>query len=244
MKVNLLLLLLMAVSTVSSAKKDFVIPESLILQVQEGNAEIAFFIGSKFYEGSKEFKADKEKAIEWYKKAAKMGYAQAMLELGYHYHDENDKEQALSWFQKASENGLGEASNMIGTYYFKGEAGLEKNCQTAYQWYEKAEMKLIKLAFNNHAWNLATASDPKCRSPEKALKVVFDLLDAYSDDKIPWYVWDTKAAVHAAIADFGTAINTQQFIIEEMEKSNLDTESYKKRLEYYLQRKNYIDNDW
>lgn len=240
MQANILMILLCVFSV--RAKEDFKIPDSLIIQVNNGNAEIAYFIAKKLFDGSKEFKVDYDKGLVWLRKAAEMGYAHAMEELAYALDVEETEKEALLWYQKAAELGVGAVLGKIASFHYLGKGGLEKNCHTAYEWYKKAEIKEVELAFNNHAWSLATSPDKECRNPERALKVFSGLMAIYGENQvIPWFVWDTKAAVLASISDFGAAISLQEWIIAEMLENKLDVKNYQLHLDFYKLRKPWID---
>jgi len=224
------------------AKEQFSIPQSLLNQVEQGNSEAAYFIADTFYNGSDDYEKDKIKALFWFEKAAKMDNPHAMLALADELDGEDKKLQAFSWYEKAAELGMGKAMDMIASYYYYGYAGLSQDCQIAYQWYEKAETKQIKTAFNNHAWLMATATNSNCRNPERALKIIFELFAIYTDeDTIPWNVWDTKAAVLAAVSDFGAAIKLQKWLIEELTPFDIDIKNYQIHLGSYLQRKAWVE---
>ncbi len=225
------------------AKDDFSIPPSLIKQVDNGNAEVAYFIAMTFFDGSEKFASNYDKGLKWLKKAAQMGYAHAMEELAIELEGESKYEEALSWYMKAADLGMGSVLERIAIYHYYGRAGLEENCLTAYKWFEKAEQKEVELAYNNHAWFLATAEQEQCRNPEKALKTISNLMAIYdADDIVPWHIWDTKAAVLASVSDFKSAIKLQQWLIDEMKKVNEDIKpSYFQRLESYNKRKPWVE---
>ena len=76
---------------------------------------------------------NKEKAKEWYEKAASKGVAEAMNDLGILYDNEGDKEKAKEWYEKAASKGVVEAMNDLGILY-DNEGDKEK----AKEWYEKS----------------------------------------------------------------------------------------------------------
>lgn len=233
-------ILILFVSTIVFAKQ-FVIPPLLLKQVENGNAEAAYFIADSYYNGSDDFDTNLEQAMKWFKKAAEMGSPHAMLALADELDNQDKKQEALKWYTQAAKEGMGESMDRIAAYHYYGYAGLKKDCKEAYQWYEKAEMKQEELAFNNHAWMLATSADQSCRNPERALKIIYELFAIYADDEaVPWHVWDTKAAVLAAVSDFGAAIKLQKWLIEEMTKFKLDVSNYQKHLDSYMQRTPWI----
>lgn len=237
------ILFILLVSSIICAKEQFVIPQSLLNQVEKGNAEMAYFIADTYFKGSDDYQENLEQAMFWFKKAAKMRNPHAMLALADELDVQDKKAQALEWYQKAADLGMGEAMDRIAAYHYYGYAGYEKDCQTAYQWYEKAETKQIEQAFNNHAWMLATSVDKSCRNPERALKIIYDLFAIYdSDESVPWNVWDTKAAVLASVSDFGAAIKLQKWLIKKLEKFEVNTKPYKEHLKFYIKRKAWIGN--
>jgi len=225
------------------AKEDFTVPQTLVDQVDNGNAEVAYFISSTFFKGSEKFASNYDKGLKWLKKAAQMGYAHAMEELAIEFENESKFEEALSWYMKAANLGMGSVLDQIALYHYYGRAGLKKDCHAAYDWFEKAEQKKVELAFNNHAWFLATSEREECRNPEKSLKVISNLMTIFDEqDLIPWHIWDTKAAVLASVSDFGAAIKLQQWLIDEMK--NVDEEVkpvYLEHLESYKKREPWIE---
>ena len=237
------LILLILLSASVCAKDDFTVPQTLVDQVNGGNAEAAYFIASTFFEGSEKFASNYDKGLKWLNKAAQMGYAHAMEELAIELENESKLEEALSWYMKAANLGMGSALGQIALYHYYGRAGLKKDCLTAYQWFEKAEQKENELAYNNHAWFLATSENIECRNPEKALKTIANLMAVFEDDDlIPWHIWDTKAAVLASVADFGAAIKLQQWLIDEMEEAGEQIKpAYHEHLNSYKQRKPWIE---
>ncbi len=225
------------------AKDEFTVPQTLLNQVDKGNAEAAYFIATTFFEGSEKFAANYDKGLKWLKKAADMGYAYAMKDLAIEFENKANYKEALSWYMKAANLGLGSVFDSIATYHYYGRAGLEEDCGVAYQWYEKGELKENEFAFNNHAWFLATSVKEECRNPEKALKVISNLMAIFDeDDLVPWYIWDTKAAVLASVSDFGEAISLQQWLIDEMKKADVKIKpSYLQHLESYKKRKPWLE---
>jgi TPR repeat protein len=242
LKNNILLLLLFTFNLYAEQK--IVVPKTLLDEVENGNAEAAYFIASLYQSGTDKLMADLEQAKVWMQKAAEMQYPQAMFELAQILSKEEDKEQALDWYAKAIEYGHSDAYNSMGIYYFNGYAGLEKDCSKAYEYFETAMAKENKRAMNNYAWFLATSADKPCRNPEKALKVFYKLKAIYTsaDDVIPWHVWDTESAVLAAVSDFGKAIENQKWLIEQMQENEYDTTIYEMHLKQFELRQTWIEN--
>ena len=241
---NKFILILLIVSTVIQSQNEIVVPKTLLDQVDSGNAEAAYFIATIYQTGTNDLSSNLDQAKIWMKKAADMDYPQAMYELAQMLNKEDDKTKALDWYAKAIEYGHSDSFNSIALYHFKGEAGLEKDCKKAYEYFDKAMAKENLRAMNNYAWFLATSSDSNCRNPEKALKVFYQLKAIYiaADDVIPWHVWDTESSVLASVSDFTKAIEKQKWLIKEMQENEYDTTNYEKRLAVFEQRKPWIED--
>lgn len=227
------------------AAEQVVVPESLLKQVEDGNAEIAYFIASQFLE--KKDDDNQSKGRDWMQKAAEMDYPLAMYELGQILASDEKRQTAFEWFKKAMDLGHAEATGLVGIYHYMGYAGLEKDsekdCSVAYDYFQKAAAKKNETALNNYAWFLATSANKKCRNPERALKVFSDLkanYDGYSAS-MPWHFQDTESAVLAAIHDFDAAIKNQQRIIESRKENGLSVAGFEKRLSVFQSRKPYIE---
>ena len=100
---------------------------------------------------------DKKKAVEWYTKAAEIGYAEAQYDLAKYYFnrsymgslfagtglfdddipDEKDYENALFWYKKASEHGHSYSQWEIGKMYYNA-IGVDQDKDEAVLWYKKA----------------------------------------------------------------------------------------------------------
>lgn len=81
-------------------------------------------------------------AVNWYRKAADNGYAQAQNTMGVfclygRYGVKKDLRQAVFWFRKAAEKGWSPAQCYLGECYENGQ-GVEKDLKQAEYWYRKA----------------------------------------------------------------------------------------------------------
>lgn len=241
------LALFVFIPTLLLAKGPIVVPQSLIEQVEEGNAEAAYFIASKLLES--EVEEDNNKAEEWMTKAANMEYPQAMFELGEMLSSKEMQSEALDWFLKAIEYGHAKSLGSVALYHYNGFGGLEKDsekdCKTSYDYFKKAVIKDDQSALNNYSWFLATSANHRCRHPERALKVFSKLKKKFSNQtrNMPWQYQDTEAAVLAAIADFDAAINIQSQLIESINESGQNSESFVERLMQFQQRKPWIEQN-
>lgn len=98
---------------------------------------------------------DYDKALEFYKKAADMGNAEAMYYIANIYYnedyDEYDAEKSATWIKKSAEAGYAEAMGDLGLMYECGE-GVEENLQSAKEWYIRGS----KLGDSNSMNNLGS----------------------------------------------------------------------------------------
>ena len=97
---------------------------------------------------------DKEKAVEWYLKAATQGNARAQYLLGLSYDAgegvEEDDEKAVKWYKKAAEQGYTGAQNDLGVKYSEGEGVLQNEAQ-AIKWFKKASKSGNSTPYSNLA---------------------------------------------------------------------------------------------
>ena len=110
---------------------------------EQGQADATYFIGNFYWHptGLGLVEPSDEKAIAYYQKAAELGSAKAMCELGRQYRQgtvtlEKDHTKAIALFQKAAELGEPEASYWLAKCYQFG-IGVEKDLE-----------KALKFAFN------------------------------------------------------------------------------------------------
>ena len=99
-----------------------------------------------------ERRKNKQKAVDWYTKAAEQGYAQAQCNLGICYKlgqgVDKDEKKAVEWYAKAAEQGLASAQCNLGVCYDYGQ-GVDKDEKKAAEWYTKAaEQGYAQAQFN------------------------------------------------------------------------------------------------
>lgn len=91
--------------------------EALQREAEAGNADAAFLLATA-YKNGKAGPPDEAKAFFWYRKAAELGDADAMLMLGWLYYKHGGKSavdltKARYWFKKSAELGIDEAVEML-----------------------------------------------------------------------------------------------------------------------------------
>ena len=95
---------------------------------------------AKLYENGTGVSQNDSEALEWYRKAAENGNADAQIELGKRYFEGRgvsaNEDEAVKWYTKAAENGNTDAQLVLGDRYF-----VEQKYSTAAEWYRKAADK-------------------------------------------------------------------------------------------------------
>ena len=84
--------------------------------VEKNHIKAMNYLASMYLEGNG-VKKDEVKAFELFQKAADLGNAVAMYNIGYFYSSMNNFEQAVYWFKKATEHGDSKAINRLGMIY-------------------------------------------------------------------------------------------------------------------------------
>ncbi len=191
------------------------IPEILLEKVAQGDAETAFFIGNTYLKGEGNFSTDLEQAKKWFKKAAEMDHPHGMFEFGLMQFFDKEFESAHGWFEKAAKKGHAESFYRMGNYHVYGYDDRPVDCQSAYQLFDEAQKRGVDVAYNDHAWMLATLPEKSCRNGEKAWRLMSQLESSMGGlERMPLSYIDTKAAVLAEISEFNEAIATQGFVVE------------------------------
>ena len=130
----------------------------VIHDAESGEAAELFQTGTRYLEGSDSVPADRAEAIEYYRKAAELGSADAqtaLRELGEEWKVDADElfelgknlaegangeqknpEEAIRVLEKAARQGSGDASHFLATAYFRGIV-VKQDMSKATYWYRK-----------------------------------------------------------------------------------------------------------
>ncbi|MDD6141854.1 MAG: toll/interleukin-1 receptor domain-containing protein [Bacteroidales bacterium] len=131
-------------------------------------------LGEDYYFGENGKQKDYVKAVEWFRKAAERGNANAQCYLGYCFKDgagvDKNYTEAVNWYRKAAEQGNPEAKNSLGVCYQNGY-GVVKDLAEAVKWYRKAA---------EQGYNVAQVNLGMCY--ESGQGVLKDLAEA-----VKWY---------------------------------------------------------
>jgi TPR repeat protein len=117
----------MAAVIITTAKREL-IPYA----AEHGNAQAAYFLGNKSFEGK-----NYVEAANWFRRAADQGVAQAQFNLALMYLDgtgvRRDLAEAMKWFQEAANQGLPLAQNNLSAIYHQG-LGVPQDDKEAFKW--------------------------------------------------------------------------------------------------------------
>ena len=131
-------------------------------------------LGEDYFFGENGKQKDYVKAVEWFRKAAERGNANAQCYLGYCFKDgvgvDKNYTEAVKWFRKAAEQGNDVAQVNLGVCYENGQ-GVVKDLAEAVKWYRKAA---------EQDYNVAQVNLGMCY--ESGQGVVKDLAEA-----VKWY---------------------------------------------------------
>lgn len=107
------------------------------------SADKQFALGEKCYYG-RGVEKSYEKAMEWYKKAANQGHAEAQCSLGYMYSRgigiQQDYKKAAEWYEKAADQGHAKGLFNLGSMYYNGR-GVPKDIEKAKTLFDRAAKK-------------------------------------------------------------------------------------------------------
>ena len=175
------------------------------------------------YEDGIGVERDRQKALEWYHKAAELNDAVAMYRIGAYYHwDEYDYEEALKWYQKAATLGHVDAMYRIMQLYDEGDleapSGYDRD-----QWY----LKTFKAGVNADEY----AGEHICH----VHLVGFDM-DCGDKEKKEVFEWCRNAAMSgntAAMMHLGDYYEYESDDEEDDEDAYLKKADYKEALKWY-----------
>lgn len=127
---------------------------------------------------------DKSRAIQYYKKAAELGDAKSMYQIGKFYEEgtdvDKDIDAAIDWYKKSSLAGYGGASLILGQLYFRGFL-LEQDYAQSISYFELA----IEQKYNASAIAFAARAYCLGAGVEQNVKLCIDMMDIASLEKDP-----------------------------------------------------------
>lgn len=158
-------------------------------KAEKGDAKAQFELARLLYRNAGGPKKDQVEIVEWLRKSAEQGFAEAQWFLG----EENDlfiegSTEAEKWFRKAAEQGNPVFQYELGEKYEGGHRTIPRNESIALDWYRKA----AKQGNTNAASRLQVLLDPErmprldCSRNLRAIAAAFRFWSMDHDDKFPF----------------------------------------------------------
>lgn len=124
--------------------------EEILIEIAEhGDVAAQLYLAAQYRDGNNGFELNKDKAFEWFQRAAEQGDAQAQYEVGMCYElgtgVKQNYNEAAEWYHKAAEQGNTYAQMQLGGLYNNG-LGVKEDKTESLRWYHKAEETLIETA--------------------------------------------------------------------------------------------------
>jgi len=139
-----------------------------------GDREAAYWLGEMYEEGLG-VKRDLQKAIAYYRTAAKAGWSKAKLRLGEIYlqgtEELQDFTKAHKWLERAAYDGIPRAQRDLAKLYADGWGG-DKDPEWAYVWYEFAARQGDVLAQRSRDDLLKTMSTDQVAKAQELIREV------------------------------------------------------------------------
>jgi TPR repeat protein len=196
---------------------------------EKGNAEGEYSLGEMYLTG-RGVAVDFHEAVNWIRRAAEKGEVRGQYNLAVFYAQgqgvTKDDSLAAKWMRKAADQGLGAGEFGLGVMYADGK-GVPQSAVEAIAWYRRAASQGDGAALNNLAFLLATATDPKVRSPKEAVSVAQRLVGSEPDN--PTYL-DTLATAYYESGQPDKAAETEHQVVS----LKPEDKSYKEALKKYL----------
>jgi len=151
------------------------------VRATSGDVVAQFSLGALLYYGG----TDLPLAVDWFRKAAAQGYADAEFQMGQLYDFGfgvgQDDRDALAWYRKAAEHSSAAGQRAVGDFYRKGR-GVAADLAEAARWYRRA----------------AEGDDVRAQNE---LGQLFFTGTGVARDYVSAYVWFSLAASQAPLPD-------------------------------------------
>ncbi|GEM_PF-1518550 len=173
---------------------------------RENTPEELFQLAQEYQEVKKNYAL----ALEYYQKAAELGYAEAQNSLGMMYHQGIGVQQNLGsaeqWFRKAAEQDLSEAQYNLGQMYYSGR-GIALDVEQAKRWFKRAaeqkdglsQLRLGEVSYDEREYVMAKywfsqAAQQNLPEAQKWLGVLFYQGQGVPQDYYEAFRWFEKSA--------------------------------------------------
>ncbi|HEV7608284.1 MAG TPA: TonB family protein [Steroidobacteraceae bacterium] len=184
--------------------------------------------------GLPQIKKPRSDAMPYFVKAAQSGVPTAQFLVGYSsmlgWGCECDEPKAMFWLHRAAAADQSDAQVMIANYILRGEPGPEE-IGKALTWLERAASHGSRDGKFYLAALLAAGVDAGRRDPERALKVLKDVMRDMDDDPT---AFEIRAAAYAMLGNFTEAQKDERKALRMAQGLGWETASQQTRLANYV----------
>jgi TPR repeat protein len=110
---------------------------------EHGNVYAQLKMGYFTLEG-KGVEQNYDEAIQWFEKAAQVGYSEAQKALGLFYYTKENYEKSKYWFQTAAQQGDGDAQIYLANLYLEGK-GVSLDSNKGISWLKKSAEQAVNV---------------------------------------------------------------------------------------------------
>jgi TonB family protein len=183
--------------------------------------------------GLPQFRQPRSVAMPYFLKAAQSGVPTAQFVVGYSsmqgWGCECNEPKGMLWLRKAAAADQPDAQVVLANYILRGEPAPE-DVVKALTWLERAAARGDRSAKFYLAGLLAAGPDADRRDPQRALKVLKDVMRDMNDDPT---AFEIRAAAHAMLGNFTAAQKDQKTALRMAEGLGWETASQRSRLTAY-----------
>jgi TonB family protein len=203
-------------------------------QAEAGDPRAQMLYGLLISGLPQQVKKPRSDAMPFFVKAAQAGQPTAQFLVGYStmlgWGCECDEPKAMFWLHKAAAADQADAQVMIANYILRGEPGPEE-IEKALTWLERAAKNGSRDGKFYLAALLAAGVDGNRRDPERALKVLKDVMRDMDDDPT---AFEIRAAAYAMLGKFTEAQKDQNKALRMAQDLGWETASQQTRLASYV----------
>jgi TonB family protein len=189
----------------------------------------------------KEVGIDPAESNRWYLSAAQQGFAPAQFALGKNLLIGKacaaDAAKSARWLERAAAQGQPDAQYLLATEMLSG-ARMGRNPAGAVKWLQRSADRNNQHAQLKLAWLYAAGADETLRNAALA-KEYLDKVDDEYPDRLT--LFETRAAVAAALGDFNGAAKWQEKAVSEAERYELPLPGFAEKLAAYKDGKPWLD---
>jgi uncharacterized protein len=183
--------------------------------------------------GLPQFRQPRGDAMPYFVKAAQAGLPTAQFIVGYSsmmgWGCECSEPKGMVWLHKAASADQADAQVMLANYILRGDPS-EEDIAKAITWLERAVKAGNRDGKFYLAALLAAGVDEKRRDPQRALKILREVMRDVDDDPT---AFEIRAAAHAMLGDYPQALKDQRKALKMAQTLGWETASQTMRLNNY-----------